>query len=96
MGCGLLSALFGLPRFAFAAVWLLQPGYIQRALSGNTLFVLLGFLFLPLTTLGFAYGMNALATTPDTMPPMGWALTAIGFAIDIGLVSRSKGPRGKR
>ena len=95
MGCGLLSALFGLPRFGFAAVWLLNPGYIQKALSGNSLFVLLGFLFLPLTTMGFAYGINTLATTPDTMPPMGWALTGIGFAIDIGLVSRSKRSRSK-
>ena len=82
MGCGLLSALLGLPRFGFAAVWLMKPGYLQKALGGNSLFVLLGFMFLPLTTMGFAYGMNSLATTPDAMPPMGWALTAIGFAME--------------
>ncbi|HCH65669.1 MAG: hypothetical protein CL927_19945 [Deltaproteobacteria bacterium] len=93
MGCGLLSALFGVPRFGFAAVWLLKPGYIQSALGGNTLFLLLGFLFLPLTTLGFAYGMNDLAAAPGTMTPMGWVLTGIGFAIDIGLVSRRRGAR---
>ena len=93
MGCGLISALLGLPRIGFVAVWLLEPGYISKALSGNTLFVLLGFLFLPLTTLGFAYGMNSLGTDGE-MPPLGWGLTAIGFAIDVGMVSRT--PRRKK
>ena len=93
MGCGLISALLGLPRIGFVAVWFLEPGYITKALEGNTLFVLLGFLFLPLTTLSFAYGMNSLGG-PGEMTPMGWGLTAIGFAIDIGLVSRA--PRKKK
>lgn len=94
MGCALLSALFGMPRIAFAVVWFTQDGYITRALSGQTLFVLLGFLFLPLTTLGFAYGMNSLGG-PDAMTPLGWGLTAIGFAIDAGMVTKGRGSRKK-
>jgi hypothetical protein len=95
MGCGLLSALFGLPRFGFAAIWFLEPGYLQKALEGNLLFVLLGFLFLPLTTIAFAYGTNSLGN-PGEMTHLGWGLTAIGFAIDIGLVSRSRGRSKKK
>jgi len=93
MGCGLISALMGLPRIGFIAVWLLQPGYIARGLDGNTLFALLGFLFLPLTTMGFAYGINSLGTAGE-MSSLGWGITAVGFAVDIGLVSRT--PRRKR
>jgi|GEM_PF-2726309 len=95
MGCGLLSALLGLPRIGFIAVWFLEPGYITKALEGNTLFALLGFVFLPLTTLAFAYGSNTLGG-PGEMTPFGWGLTAIGFAIDIGLVSRSRGSSKKK
>jgi len=95
MGCAFLSALFGMPRVAFALVWFLQPGYIQRALEGVTLLILLGFMFLPLTTLGFAYGMNSLGPAGE-MTPLGWGLTGISFAIDIGLVSGSRRKRAKK
>ena len=91
MGRGLLSAVFGVPRFLYAAVWYLKDGYIEKALGGNPLFVVLGFMFLPLTTLGYAFGLSNLATTPGAMTTTGWILTAVGFALDVGLVSRTKG-----
>lgn len=94
MGCAFLPALLGMPRVAFVLVWFFQPGFIQRALEGVTLLVLLGFVFLPLTTLGFAYGMNSLGP-PGEMTPLGWALTGISFAIDIGLVTGSRRNRAK-
>jgi len=94
MGCASFSALLGMPRVAFMLVWFFQPEYIQRALDGVTLLVLLGFVFLPLTTLGFAYGMNSLGP-PGEMTPLGWALTGISFAIDIGLVTGSRRKSGK-
>ena len=87
MGCGLISALLGLPRIGFVAVWFLQPGYITKGLEGNTLFALLGFLFLPLTTMAFAYAMNSMGVSGE-MTNTGWAITAVGFAFDVGLVAR--------
>lgn len=94
MGCALVSALFGLPRVAWVFVWFTQPGYITRAFDGQTLFTLLGFVFLPLTSLAFAFGSNSLGA-PGELTAFGWGLTAVGFAIDVGLVSRTRGSRDK-
>ena len=65
-------------------VWLFGGNYLARAYD-TWLFVVLGFLFLPLTTLAFAYGMNSLGQ-PGQMPPLGWLLVALAAAADLGLI----------
>jgi hypothetical protein len=44
-------------------------------------------LFLPLTTLVFAFGMNSLGS-PNQMEPLGWVLVAVAAAADLGLIGR--------
>jgi hypothetical protein len=65
-------------------VWLFGGNYLARAYD-TWLFVVLGILFLPLTTLAFAYGMNSLGQ-PGQMPPLGWLLVALAAAADLGLI----------
>jgi hypothetical protein len=89
LGC--LALLF--PRISLILVWLLGPeGYLARAID-PWWWILLGFLFAPLTTLAFAYGVNSLTPAGD-MPPLGWVLVALGALIDLGLIGGARGRRG--
>lgn len=81
------------PRLALVLVWLFGDGYLQSAYS-SLLWPLLGFLFLPLTTLTFAYATHSLAAG-DGLSALGWLLVAIAALVDIGLVGRG-GARYRR
>ncbi|MFW6067288.1 MAG: hypothetical protein ACOC97_03050 [Myxococcota bacterium] len=87
---GCLALLF--PRLAIVLVWLLVPGYLGRAID-PWWWGLLGFLFLPLTTLAFAYGVNSLGA-PGHMPPLGWVLVVFAGLLDLGLLGG--GERARR
>ena len=78
---GCIAVMF--PRLACFLIWFFGGGYFSRAF-GTWLWPLLGFLFLPLTTLAFAFGMNTLGE-PGEMEPLGWLLVAIALAGDLGL-----------
>ncbi len=86
MPCLVGCLALGFPRIALALVWLLGGGYLGRA-YGGFVWVLLGFLFLPLTTLTFAYAMNSLGA-PGQVPPLGWLLVGISLLADLGLLGR--------
>jgi len=79
---GCLAVVF--PRIALFFVWLFGGDYLVRAYEG-WIFPLLGFLFLPLTTLAFAYGMNSLGR-PGEMEPLGWLLVGLAAMGDLGLM----------
>ena len=87
MGCVLLSVLLGLPRLALAVIWATRDGYLSAAF-GSWLWPLLGFLFFPYTTLGFAVGMNSLGAAGE-LPPLGWLFVLLGLAADLGLTGCS-------
>jgi len=72
------------PRVALFLVWFFGDDYLSRAF-GTFLWPLLGFFFLPLTTLAFAFGVNTLGNGGD-MPPLGWLLVLVGLAGDLGLL----------
>jgi hypothetical protein len=80
---GCLALVF--PRVALLFVWLFGGNYLERAYQSEWLWPLLGFLFLPLTTLAFAYGANSLGSGGD-MPPLGWLLVVLALLIDLGLI----------
>lgn len=80
LGC--LAAFF--PRVAVALVWLFGHGYLGRAYE-HWVWPLLGFLFLPLTTLVFAYAVNSLGE-PAEVTPLGWVLVFVALAGDLGLI----------
>jgi hypothetical protein len=72
------------PRVALFLVWFFSADYFSRAF-GTWLWPLLGFFFLPLTTLAFAFGTNTLSR-PGEMSPVGWLLVIVALAGDLGLL----------
>jgi hypothetical protein len=78
---GCLALLF--PRVALFLVWFFGDDYFERAFH-SWLLPLLGFFFFPLTTLAYAFGMNALGHHGE-MTPLGWLLVLVALAGDLGL-----------
>jgi hypothetical protein len=79
---GCLALVF--PRVALALTFLFGGNYLERAYP-HYLWPLLGFVFLPLTTLTFAFAVNSIPTTSG-VSPFGWLLTAIALLVDIGII----------
>ena len=79
MPCFLLFIVLLFPRVTLLLLWLFS-GYLQRAFGGGLLVPVLGFFFLPLTTLVYAWEFN------NGMPTTGinliWLLIAV--VIDLG------------
>jgi hypothetical protein len=79
MPCLLLFVILLFPRVALVLLWFFTT-YLQRAYHGAVLIPLLGFLFLPLTTIVYAWEINS------GMPLAGinllWLLLAVIF--DLG------------
>ena len=86
-----LVSLLGLicPRVLLVLVWAINPSLINSAYS-TILIPLLGLLFLPLTTLGFAW-----ATTLQGGPWNGGGLLIILIALLLDLGGWGGGARGK-
>jgi hypothetical protein len=76
------------PRLVLVFVWLFGGDYLSRAF-GSSLVPLFGFVFLPLTTLAVAFGMNTLGE-PAKMEPLGWFLVALALAVDLGIIGGSR------
>lgn len=89
---GCLALIF--PRFALLLVWLLGGTYLARAYE-HWVWPLLGFLFLPLTTLTFAFAFNSVGA-PGQVTPLGWLLTALAVLGDLGLLSGGRKARKRR
>ncbi len=58
MPCLLLFVILLFPRVALVVMWLTST-YLQRAYHGGLLIPLLGFIFMPLTTLVYAWEVNS-------------------------------------
>jgi hypothetical protein len=58
MPCLLLFVILLFPRVALVLMWLFST-YLQRAYHGGLLIPLLGFLFMPLTTIIYAWEVNS-------------------------------------
>ncbi len=79
MPCFLLLILLLFPRVALVLMWIYST-YLQRAFHGGLVLPVLGFIFLPLTTIVYAWEINS------GMPTAGinllWLLIAV--IIDLG------------
>jgi hypothetical protein len=79
MPCFLLLVLLLFPRVALVLMWFFST-YLQRAFHGGLVLPVLGFIFLPLTTIVYAWELNS------NMPTAGinllWLLIAV--IIDLG------------
>jgi hypothetical protein len=80
LGC--FAVIF--PRVVLFLVWLLGNGYLEQAL-GSALLLILGFVFLPLTTLAYAYAAHSLSTGAG-LSVLGWVVVALAVLIDLGSV----------
>jgi len=83
VGCLALSA----PRFAIVLV-VLFSNYIGRAYQ-TTLWPFLGFLFMPLTTLAYAFAING----HGSVEGMYLVVVVVAVLIDLGLVGGSASGR---
>jgi hypothetical protein len=77
----------GTPRFAIILVWLFSD-YIGRAYE-TTLWPVLGFFFMPLTTLSYAFAIN----DNGSVDGMYLVIVVITVLIDLGLVGASSRSR---
>jgi len=77
----ILSLFFG--RLALLLVWLLTP-LVNRAFQGGWLLPLLGFVFLPLTTLAYVlvYSLSGSGVTG-----WGWLWVVLALLLDLGVYS---------
>jgi hypothetical protein len=77
--CLLLFVILLFPRVALVLMWLFSS-YLQRAFHGGLILPVLGFLFLPLTTIVYVWEIN------NHMPTAGinllWLLIAV--IVDLG------------
>jgi len=80
MCCVLVLLAFLGPRVVLALLWILT-NYLNRAFD-TFLWPLLGFLFLPWTTIAFAVAQNELGGASG----LGLIVVALGFLADIGVI----------
>jgi hypothetical protein len=79
MGCCLFAiVLAGAPRFALFFWWLMQRAYVTLAFKGSQIWGLLGFLFLPWTTLMWVI------VYPGGISFVNWFFLALAFMVDMG------------
>jgi hypothetical protein len=93
---GCLVVLFALitPRFILFLLWLFS-NYLNRAFSSGWWGVL-GFFFLPTTTIAYAVAKNEFSTPSGGIEAAGIIVIVIGVAIDLGLLGGSGRGLGKR
>lgn len=84
MPCFVGCLALAFPRFALFLVWLFGGNYLSRPYD-HWIWPLLGFFFLPLTTLSFAFAVNTLGAQ-GSPTPFGWLLVGLAAAVDIGLL----------
>jgi hypothetical protein len=94
MPCLLGCLALAMPRVVLVLVWLTSD-YLDRAYE-TRIWPLLGFFFLPLTTLAYAFAMNY---GSHLWTPVGVAAVVTGVLVDLGLFrsgTRSRGGKGAR
>ena len=89
MGCVVLLVIFFFPRVTLLLMWLFS-NYLERAFHGGLLVPLVGFLFLPLTTIVYAWEIN------NGMPTAGINLLWLLLAVIIDLGGLGGGARRSR
>jgi hypothetical protein len=86
---GCLFAIVALitPRFVLFVLWLFSD-YLNVISSGWL--GLLGFFFLPTTTIAYAVAENEFTTVTGSLETVGVLVIVLGVAIDVGMLRGSK------
>ena len=89
MPCLLILLMLGLPRLVMVLLFLFSD-YLSRAI-GAGLWLILGFLFMPFTTLAYAFAKNHHGSVD------GWylALVVLAALVDLGLIGGGSKARKK-
>jgi hypothetical protein len=91
MPCIVILLLLGLPRLALFLLFI-GSDYLNRAYaSTSNLWPLLGFLFMPLTTLAYAFSKN----TWGEIKGLGTVLVIVAVLLDLGLLGASRRKRAR-
>lgn len=91
MPCFLLLAILMFPRVALVLMWFFST-YIQRAFPDGLVLPLIGFIFLPLTTIVYAWELNT--GRPTEGINLLWLLIAV--IIDLGGLGGGAHRRSRR
>jgi len=89
LGCA--AVIF--PRVVLFLVWLLGNRYLESAMGA--LVLILGFIFLPLTTLAYAYAAHSWSG-PTGISIVGWGIVALAALIDLGSLRGGHGSYRRR
>jgi len=89
MPCLLVIAILAFPRVVLALMWFFST-YLQRAYHHEILLPLAGFLFLPITTIVYAWEVNS------HMPTSGINLLWLLIAVVIDLGGLGGGAKSRR
>lgn len=87
LGCLAISA----PRFVLLLVWLFSD-YLRDAYE-TKIWPFLGFLFMPLTTLAYAFAMHQ---GEGRLTGFGWAVVITAVLVDLGLFGTGEKARRNR
>ncbi|HEX6331998.1 MAG TPA: hypothetical protein VF129_12040 [Actinomycetota bacterium] len=94
MGCLLVLLALVTPRFVLFLMWLFS-NYLNRAFESGW-WGLLGFFFLPTTTIGYAIARNEFTTAGGGIEAAGIIVIVLGVVLDLGLLGGSGRGVGKR
>jgi len=89
--CALLVVLFLGPRFAIIAIALFSR-YLGHAFGGNVLLPLVGWLFLPWTTLAYAWAINSRGEVVGFQA----IVVVVAVLVDLGVVGGGAAKRRKK
>jgi hypothetical protein len=87
VGCLFAVVALITPRFVLFFLWLFTD-YLNAAISSGWL-GLLGFFFLPTTTIAYAVAQNEFTTRTGGFETVGLLVIVLGVAIDVGLLGGS-------
>jgi hypothetical protein len=79
-----------MPRVVLLCIWLFS-GYLNSAFK-SIIWPMLGFLFMPLTTLAYAYAINTIGSVRGFY----FILVLVAALIDLGLLGQGKLSRRRR
>jgi hypothetical protein len=87
VGCLFAVVALITPRFVLFVLWLFTD-YLNTAISSGWLGIL-GFLFLPTTTIAYAVAQNEYTAPGGGLETLGVLIIVLGVAVDVGLLGGS-------
>jgi hypothetical protein len=94
VGCLLVLLALVTPRFVLVVLWLFSD-YLNQAFTSGW-WGLLGFFFLPTTSIAYAIAQNEFTARGGGLEAAGIIVIVIGVAVDLGLLGGSGRGLGKR